>query len=836
MSQGTQMRTLVILLFIFMSAGLPAQGKSLVTLTANIASSEDISDAVFSADGKLLATSGSFGIKLWDTVTGRLLRTFRHNALAMAISFVPNSGLIASAHKDGKIKIWNLATGADIATFQLDPAPGSYPDWARTLWIDDDGKFLVVGTQSGAVGIWSFPERKLLHQIKHDAASTMNRYVVAARLSSKRNKLISVGHNFVQIFDLVAGKIIGSFKLPKSLYFNEASIVSDNEFIVRMRSSYCRQDEVIHFDLAEQKTISIDKPSLCDNSSDGWMRGQPRVFSLGAERLALIRNGSSEIKVWDLRNHRIIKTVRWSTGSNVSVLAMDPTFKLALVLQHGRAGIRHVRTGALIIELTGRILAATSAASSLDGRYVLLSHSNETVRRKRDEITLWQVDRLKPRSLRLAGPAGTTIYDFALDARKAIGSNKKGEIVLVSIDNGHELKRFGVPVIARVWNIVLSPDGKTAIVIGETSGDDKNSYTVATLLNVEAGKVLLTFKPDPKDGSANSAAFSLDGRMFALGRRQGLVELWSTSPLRQINRLSTSKDKSKNTDASDVWSLRFSSDSKRLIGSSIFYADAFMWNISTGVLAQTFEMDDIRSHYPFISTMALSHDGKLAVGGLAQRHLSSGDDDAQRGDIIAWDVSTGIIRFSIRGHEGSVRAITFSPNDKWIVSAGYDGTIRYWDRKDGRWMATFMVTKDNGWLMITESGFFAGPRHSQKFLNVVRGVKALPGSKVRTVLERPNLVNDFLRGDIRYARAARALKLDSILTKANIVTRRRLSPLSEPYQPRRRAFQSRSNRITRSAQRPGDYFPIRWGLVSTWWTLQNRGSLKNHEIGQQYGR
>lgn len=811
-----QIRVLVTLLSIIMCSGLSAHGKPAVTLTANIASSEDVDEAVFSSDAKLLATSGSFGIKLWDTVTGRLLRTFRHNALAMAISFVPNSGLIASAHKDGKIKIWNLATGADMATFQLDPAPvpGAYPDWMRTLWIDESGRFLVAGTQSGTIGIWSIPEHRLLHNIRH-GAETKKRHVDAAQLSSKHDTLISVGDGLLQIFDLLGGKTIDSLELPKRHSFASDSIISDREFIVRASSLGCKKREVVYFSLVERTSlVSLDRPTACEKQDDDWWRQQPRAFRLHRGRLALTRDGSNAIKIWNAQSRQADETISWHNDTSVSVLAIDSDFKLALARVHGKLSIRNTRTGRLITELTGRVLEAASAASSIDGRYVLLSRTNETGRRKRDDITLWQVDRLKPRSLRLAGRAGTTIYDFAIDARKAIGSNKNGEIVLVSTDNGHELKRFAVPIIARVWKIVLAPDGKTAIVIGETSGDDKNSDQVAALLNVEAGKVLLSFKPDPKDGYATSAAFSLDGRMFALGRRQGLVELWSTSPLRQINRLSTSKDKGKNTDASDVWSLRFSSDSKRLIGSSIFYADAFMWNVSTGVLAQTFEIDDIRSHYPFISKIALSHDGKLAVGGLAQRHLSSGDDDAQRGDIIAWDTLTGMIHFSIRGHEGPVRAITFSPNDKWIVSAGYDGTIRYWDRRDGKWMATFMVTKDDGWLIVTESGYFAGPRRSHGFLNVVRGVKALPGSKVRIVLERSNLVNDFLRGDLRYTRAARALKLDNILTQAAILTRRRLSALSEPYQPGRKLFQSRSNPIIRSAHHPGDFFPIGWGLVS----------------------
>ena len=54
-----------------------------------------------------------------------------------------------------------------------------------------------------------------------------------------------------------------------------------------------------------------------------------------------------------------------------------------------------------------------------------------------------------------------------------------------------------------------------------------------------------------------------------------------------------------------------------------------------------------------------------------------------------WDAATGKLRFSLRGHRHSVRAVTFSPDDRWIISASYDGTIRYWDRASGKPAAMF---------------------------------------------------------------------------------------------------------------------------------------------------
>jgi hypothetical protein len=169
--------------------------------------------------------------------------------------------------------------------------------------------------------------------------------------------------------------------------------------------------------------------------------------------------------------------------------------------------------------------------------------------------------------------------------------------------------------------------------------------------------------------------------------------------------------------------------------------------------------------YRYAAAVALSRDGKTLVAGLGQRAISSGDSGTERGGVVVWDVATGKRQLTLRGQRGAITALMFSPDDKWIVSGSLDGTLRYWDRNDGKLMATAMIGRAGHWLVLTEAGFYAGSQGSDEGIGVVRGNTAQEGARFREHLFRPDLVEQLLKGDPdgRYEEAARKLDLQALL-------------------------------------------------------------------------
>jgi WD40 repeat protein len=110
-----------------------------------------VHDAVFSPDGKTLATAGHDGVvKLWDVKTARQLRQDgRYDQVPSRLAFSPDGKTLAGGgYWDATIHFWEADTGLERQ--QPRPSPHSYLGAA----LSPDGRTLVLGRRDGAVLRW----------------------------------------------------------------------------------------------------------------------------------------------------------------------------------------------------------------------------------------------------------------------------------------------------------------------------------------------------------------------------------------------------------------------------------------------------------------------------------------------------------------------------------------------------------------------------------------------------------------------------------------------------------------------------------------------------------
>jgi len=242
--------------------------------------------------------------------------------------------------------------------------------------------------------------------------------------------------------------------------------------------------------------------------------------------------------------------------------------------------------------------------------------------------------------------------------------------------NGQLIATAAVDGVVRLWDgtkgtLVRELDGHTAPVhraMFSPSGDylvSVSDDSTVRVWKVATGEMLKTLRGHT--APVSEVTFSPDGIHFATEAADEKAIIWN---------LDSDKDVELHGLTGSKAALAFSPDGKLLAteggpGTELGALPegdfpATVWEVTTGKMKFM-----LRGHKDYIAGVAFSPDGNAIV-------TSSGDNTAR-----LWTADGQLVK-ELRGHTRQLARALFSPDARFVVTASADNTVRVWDSLDGK--------------------------------------------------------------------------------------------------------------------------------------------------------
>lgn len=522
----------------------------------------------FSRDGKYIVTASADNtIQLWDSDTGRLIRTlYGKNGPVNYASFSLDGEKIISVARS-VVFIWDINSGEIIDSLKVKNGKGSR--YVRAIAYKDDDN--IIDIYQDSVFIWNLSDRKIVSQYGLEEMILVPQSIA---LSTDKSEVTYFQGNDASVFDLQSGKI---------KYFGDymAYCPSSHLYVWNdMRNNFVRVTEnntqtIIHtfapnvhiaaFDNKGEKLVMGYKNGsikLCDTNWANIYLGHldkvsTAVFSQNGE-LILSSSNDSSICIRNTRTHEIINAIKLNDSypcmayyfpNDRSIISATSTNKIIQwnlnedgdsikqIFQH-KGVINDVH-----ISPNGHWILSTTN----DSLIIIINTINEqyTSYKLKFNIPNLTCSAFSLDSKHFAVATIGVVYVFGTDS---FTLEKKIPV--------HRRAANGIIESHRIYSMCYSPDGHHIV----TSSSDKT----AAVWDVETGDRLFLLEGHTE--SVLSSNYSPDGQYIATASADGTIKVWKsdsglevttiTQHMKGVNYVSFSADGSKIISASDDKTIR----------------------------------------------------------------------------------------------------------------------------------------------------------------------------------------------------------------------------------------------------------------------------------------
>ena len=656
----------------------------------------------------ILSGNGDGTIKLWETQTGREVKTFRceDDVTNLDIS-TDGKYLVSGDMSNNNINIWDISTGKKFRFLGVENSCNGYP----VLFCNND-EYILTGSGNGTIRLWDIESEKgkkwiefwdaksqkfqwkeidsceLLREYKAGSDASIipdvssmvltpdGNFVVAGyryngqvEADSSMQDVTSGDMNTIKIWNINSGEEISAFNGGHG-WIEALGMTPDGKYIV---SGDWQQDSVRVWEFKTGKQVAA------------YHTGGTSAIDISAGGRYALSGGCMGFRLIELATGKEIRNINKGIDGWVRSIKFSPDGKYALVGDNtSKPMLWDLESGLLVNAFGGYTNQLETVKISKNGNVMLTADDYN------DAVSIWDYQN------------GTLLKTIARDSGSIMSSatiSSDGKLMATGGWNGRTSNAiiWDIASSIPVMRLELEENNSTHTTFLHITDDNKyliwamQPYIVIS--DLQSGKEIKKIYDD----SINPESIFIDpnGKYLFAPSYKGGTKLFSLPDGEFIRFLSEGNNITCIMGEDNLYEFKSVRD-------EYDESENFLTKYNLATLNEkTRRINEIYFNFG----IEYNPDYLFFCFNFAR-------------DIVKYDINKNKIVATFTGHTKSIVNLDRTPDGKFLCSGSEDGTTRFWDPRTGKEVAQFISFKDGEWIVITPEGYFNASPNGAKYINV----------------------------------------------------------------------------------------------------------------------